>query len=136
MPNMNDITRLIKQAAMEAIEASSPVKVLFGKVISIEPLKIMVDQKLVLTTDQLVLTRNVVDHQTELSFDDANVKQVFTTWNMDETTESSESKISFKQSIKHKITIYNALKVGDEVILLQIQGGQKFVIIERVVTPA
>ena len=32
----------------------------------------------------------------------------------------------------HEITIYNALQVGERVILIRVQGGQKFVVVDRV----
>lgn len=130
MPSINE---LIKMTALGAFEESKPTAIVFGKVISIEPLKINVEQKLTLTAAQLVLTRNVIDYKTQISFDDPNVKQAFTTWDMGESSESSPSKIAFKSITKHEITIYNALKVGDEVIMIQMQGGQKYIVLDKVV---
>jgi hypothetical protein len=31
-------------------------------------------------------------------------------------------------------TVYNALKVGEEVVLLRQQGGQKYIVLDKVVT--
>lgn len=133
MYNMGNITKLIKRTALDAVKESKPTSIVFGKVISAEPLKINVEQKLNLTVAQLVLTNNVRDYKTQISFDDPNIKQVFTTWDMGESVESSPSKIAFKNKIKHEITIYNGLKVGDEVIMIQMQGGQKYVVFDKVV---
>ena len=129
----NDFLGVIKKAATEAVEASHPSNFYFGKVISTSPLKILVEQKMTLGAAQLVLTRNVTDFETQISFDNPNIKQVFTTWDMGETQESTPSKIAFKQIIKHDVTVYNALKVGEEVILLKQKGGQKFLVVDRVV---
>ena len=42
MPNM---VELIKKAALDAVKESKPTSIVFGTVISIEPLKINVEQK-------------------------------------------------------------------------------------------
>lgn len=63
MPDTNELLRVIKQAALEAVEAARPVHLIFGKVIDPSP-KIQVDQKLVLGPLQLVLSRNVTNYQT------------------------------------------------------------------------
>ena len=132
MADYNLLLNIVKRAATEATEASNPVNICFGTVISVAPLKILVDQKMILGTAQLVLTRNVTDFDAEISFNDQNIKQKFTTWDVGETIESSPSKIAFKEKIKHKITVYNGLKVGDKVILLREQGGQKYIVLDRI----
>lgn len=118
---------------MQAVEASKPTAVIFGTVISEAPLKINVEQKLTLTEDFLVLTKNVMDYKTHISFDNPSIKQTFTTWDIDEKTESTPSKIAFKESIKYEVTVYNALKNGDMVMLIRLQGGQKYIVIDKVV---
>lgn len=130
--DVNDLLQTIKKAALESFDATKPTTVVFGKVISVAPLKINVEQKMILTDAQLVLTQSVMDFKTQMSFDNPMVKQVYTTLNMNETTESSPAKIIFKQKIKHDITIYNHLLVGDEVLLLRVQGGQKYIVLDRV----
>lgn len=129
---MNEIVRIIKQAAIDAVEAQKPCTVLFGTVTKEKPLEILVEQKMTLSEAQLILSRNVTDFQTEISFDDPGVKQTYTTWDMSESSESTPRKIAFKEKVKHKITIYNALKVGEKVILLRCAGGQRFVVLDRI----
>lgn len=60
------IIETIKQVAINAFEASKPVKVLFGKVISTDPVKIQVGERLTLTREFLVIngTVNVGDNVT------------------------------------------------------------------------
>lgn len=134
MLDNNDLLVAIKKSAVEAVGAMNPTALVFGKVTSSSPLKINVEQKMTLTATQLVLTRNVTDYKTKISFDNPEIKQVFTTWNMNESVESSPSKITFKNKIKHDITIYNGLAVGDGVVLMRMQGGQKYLVLDRVVT--
>lgn len=133
LPN-EDLLNLIKKVAVEAVAATKPTALVFGKVTSSSPLKINVEQKMTLTAAQLVLTRNVTDYKTKVTFDNPGIKQVFTTWDMGESVESSPSKIAFKTKTKHDITIYNGLVVGDEVVLMKMQGGQKYLVIDKVVT--
>ena len=46
MPKPTNAVELVKKAAVEAVDASKPVHILFGTVISASPLKIQVDQKM------------------------------------------------------------------------------------------
>lgn len=142
LPDMKDITRMVKVAALDAVESASPVKVLFGKVISIAPLKIMVDQKLILNADQLVLTHAVVDYNLDETVDHFTVNDNYLDTIHSHTKNPPEAgEDDFDSTHKHAykgrktFLIHNGLVVGDEVILLQVQGGQKFVVIERVVEP-
>ena len=50
-------------------------------------------------------------------------------------TESDEVDLKHSHNIKgkKKITIHNALAKGDEVILLRQQGGQKYIVVDKVV---
>lgn len=107
MRDSKDLIKSIKKAAGEAVEASKPVALCFGKVTSAVPLGILVDQKLPITAKQVVMTRNVTDFETD--------------------TSSRE-----KAGEKTGIVIHNQLAVGDEVILLRVQGGQKFVVLDKI----
>jgi len=98
-----EFVKLVKKAAVEAYEATKPVQVCFGKVIKASPLEIIVDQKLTLGKSQLVLAREVTDYTTEVTVDGE----------------------------KKKITIHNGLVVGNEVILLRQQDGQKYIVVDR-----
>lgn len=133
MLNSSDFVKVIKKSAIEAVNNSKPADIFYGTVQSISPLTIFIDQKLILSEKFLIIPESLTDYETEISFDDPSIKQVFTTWNMEETSESTPSKISFKEKIKHKITVYNSLKEGEKVILLRQQGGQKYMIVDRVV---
>ena len=107
MLDANDLLNIVKKAALKAVDASQPCDFLFGKVISTEPLKISVEQRMTLGAAQLVLTRNVTDFKTNVTV----------AW-WSETRE---------------MTIHNALRIGDEVILLKQKGGQKYLVLDRVV---
>jgi murein DD-endopeptidase MepM/ murein hydrolase activator NlpD len=53
------IIDIIKKVALNAFEASNPVKLLFGKVVSINPVKIQVGELLTLTKEFLVINGTV-----------------------------------------------------------------------------
>ena len=112
---------------MAAVDASQPSDFCFGKVISAKPLKISVEQKMTLGAAQLVLSRNVTDYKTKITISWAT------------GTKSGGSGDSSFASHDHSVagtkemTIHNALQVGDEVILLKKKGGQKYLILDRVV---
>lgn len=59
---MSDWLDVIKRTALNAVEASKPVNVCFGVVKSTEPLKIFIDQKILLDEVRLVLTERVVEN--------------------------------------------------------------------------
>lgn len=74
---MPDIVGIVKRAAIEAVEASKPVNLLFGTVASVAPLTIQVDQKTILTAAMLILCESVVDHWEDVTVslaDENNVK--------------------------------------------------------------
>lgn len=155
MSDTNDLLKIIKQAAIEAIEASKPVNMVFGTVISTSPLQIQIEQKLTLSSDQLVLSRNVTNYQTSIyvdmdtdyrtvSFDFSHTHEIDLKTTKEEDHEHSvkgstkEKEISLNKSHRHNIsgtfnvTINNGLKVNDYVILARMQEGQKYIVLDRI----
>jgi hypothetical protein len=88
---------LIKSVAVKAVEATNPVNVLFGTIVSENPLEIEIHQKLKLTEEFLVITERVTRYEVD------------------------------------NISIRTGLKKGDKVALLRVQGGQQFVVLDKVV---
>ncbi|WP_025026331.1 DUF2577 domain-containing protein [Caldalkalibacillus mannanilyticus] len=91
----------IKQAAMDALEASNPVAILFGTITKNHPLEVNVDQRFTLTEDFLILTEA-----------------------------TKEVKVNIGGT---EYTLREGIKSGDKVLLLRMQGGQKFLLLDRVV---
>lgn len=132
---MPDIVQLVKKAAVEAVEAAKPVQFLFGQVISASPLKIQVDQKSIYTERMLVLTRNVTEHEIDISISAQSVvishgHPVTDTY----TGGGTAQEISHNHPIKgrKKIKIHNGLVVGDWVVMARIQKGKKYVVLDRI----
>lgn len=122
MPDAVELMKTIKRAALDAVKASKPVEVCFGKVTSASPLKILVEQKLPLGEGQLILTRNVTNFKTYIT--GGNIKNYYYTGS---DTDGGTAPVvpSHVHAIgKVQITVHNGLVVGDEVILIRQQGGQ------------
>ena len=124
MYDANDLIKILKKMATEAVDASKPTNLVFGKVISLNPLQIQIEQKLILSDAQLILTRNVKDFELDI---DLNIST-------ENETISCETDLTHKHSIKgiKKIKIKNGLKNNETVILFRMQGGQKYVVLDRV----
>lgn len=130
MPDAVELMKTIKRAALDAVKASKPVEVCFGKVTSASPLKILVEQKLPLGEGQLILTRNVTNFKTYIT--GGNVKNYYYTGS---DTDGGTAPVvpSHVHAIgKAQITVHNGLVVGDEVILIRQQGGQKYIVVDRI----
>ena len=130
-----NLTSLIKTAAKEAVDASGPVQIAFGKVISASPLKIQSEQKAIYTEKMLILTRNVTDYEVDVSVSAQSVvishgHDVVDTY----TGGGSATPMNHNHPIKgkKKVKVHNALLVDDEVILLRVQGGKKYVVLDRI----
>ena len=127
-----NMVQMVKQAATEAVRAGKPMELRFGTVVSVLPLEIRIDQKAPLREPQLILTRNVTDYEVDISVS-----------HITEPTgrEESEGRDGYTARSfyththgyrgKKKITVHNALVVGDEVVLVQVQGGKKFLVLDR-----
>lgn len=125
-----ELTKTIKRAAVQAMKAEKPVEICFGKVTSASPLKILVDQKMTLGKSQLVLARNVTEHKIKIT--GGNIQNYYYVG-----TPPNTSTIPVEPNHKHaigkiEITVHNGLVVGDEVILFRQQGGQKYIVVDRI----
>ena len=132
MPNAVEV---VKRAAVEAVDAGKPVHLLFGEVISASPLKIQVDQKAIYTEKMLVLTRNVTDYEVDMEVSHkteiiTHGHPVVDTYTGGGTATEIDHDHPYKGRKKFKV--YNALVVGDWVVLGRIQGGKRFVVLDRI----
>ena len=152
---MGDLVESMKTAALNAVADSDPTCIMYGMVISTSPLRIQVNQKLILEEECLKLTRNVTDFNTSVTVE----------WNTESklgshshgygqigveigsggnpshshgaTVSGSTSgyNLAHTHAISGKKTIYvhNSLQEGEEVILIRQAGGQEYIVFDRVV---
>ena len=130
MAEMTGILKAIKRAAVDAVEASCPAAVCFGSVVSESPLKILVDQKLTLGESQLILSRNVTDCKITVS--GGNIGDFFYVGLCPEDGTEAVEPPHVHAVGTIEVTVHNALKTGERVLLLRQQGGQKYVVVDRI----
>ncbi len=81
-----------------------PCDVILGTIASVSPMRVQIDQKTSLTGAQLIVPRYLTDHTEKMSIPGLGSVSVL---------------------------IENALKAGDQVILLQKRGAQQYLIVDR-----
>lgn len=136
--DINELVRVVKQAALDAVKADGPMAVCFGTVASTSPLKILVDQKILLGPAQLILTSNVrdftiemtMDHKTEVTSHGHPVHDTY-------TGGGSAASVDHDHTIKGRksFLVHLGLKQGEKVILVRCDGGQKFLVLDRLEAP-
>lgn len=120
------LLQLIKQAAVEAVEAEDPTKVWIGEVIQEAPLQIKIDQKIILDKEFLVLSQRVTNHEIQME-----VNHVTEKMSGGAKDPSFQSHLHQYKGVK-TFKVLNALKKGEKVIVVSAQGGQRFVVFDRV----
>lgn len=128
----SELVEAIKQLATAAVNATKPMEFSFGIVDTSNPLTIRLNQKMLLSDEFLILTNAVKDHSVDITV----------SWNtLDETHKhenGNQGKPTAEVTHKHgirgrkKITIHNGLTAGEKVLLFRVQGGQNYVVIDRV----
>lgn len=110
---MGDISsnwyQTIAKIAEQARKAAKPFCFVVGVVEEESPLSIRKNKKLVLPQDFLVLSNAVQDHEVEVQW----------------STDSNDI-------VTQKVTIKNALKKGEKVLMLQQEGGQMYFVVDRI----
>lgn len=130
MPDMTGFLKVIKQAALDAVNAQKPVQVCYGTVTEESPLEITVDQKTILEAEDLILCRNVTDYECDVEFSLKTEKLQHSHTGVHGPT--SVQTLQYEVKNKKKMKVYNALKKDDVVFLIREQGGQRFIVIDRI----
>lgn len=105
MHDANDFVRAIQQVSNGVNEAGYPADVMSGTVIAAAPLKIKVEQRFDIASAQLIIPEHLTDCTVDIELD----------------------------GVKKEMKIYSGLKTGQQVVLIRQQGGQKFLVVDRVV---
>ena len=124
----------IKQAANEVNAANQPLNLCYGRVTSTSPLNVLVDNKMQLSSEFLIVPEYLTEHERDVTVE----------WNTESHEHShgiedtytgggSASTETHKHSIKGRktTTVHAELKSGDKVMLLRMQGGQSYLILCR-----
>lgn len=129
MHDTNDLVKLIKKIATEAVEAGKPMNLTFGKVLSPDDLSVDVDQKIQLKEKQLMLGETLREYEAEL---EVELEEMGLELELEIEGEIVPAVARGKGTVKGKGKILRRLDAGDEVILMRMQGGQKYMVIDKV----
>lgn len=125
MAKEQQFLKMIKQVALDAVFDSSPCDFCIGVVVSESPLCIQLDQKLTLTEDFLFLTRNVTDYTVTMEVNHTTEPEMGGSCG-EHCREHSHDYVGEKEFL-----VKNHLTEGEKVILANMAGGQKFVVLDR-----
>lgn len=100
------LLEVMKLASQQANEAGQPTDLRIGTVTSVNPLRVKVSSQFTLPSTLLIVPQHLTDYKVKVRMED-----------------SVEDK---------EMTIKNALKVGDKVAMLRKQGGQSYLILDRI----
>lgn len=106
----------IKKAGVGAVQAGNPVNVLFGTVTKTSPLEVNVDQRFTLPADLILVPESLTRYEVELQHN------------------HSHPNGTTGDALTTPIVIREGLQPGDKVILIRVQGGQKYVVMDKVVS--
>lgn len=100
-----DLLSIIKQAGIAAVDAQNPVQVVVAKAESISPLTVNIEQRLQLTQEFLWIPESMTRHTAKIKHGE----------------------------YEQEIVIREGIQVGDSLLLLRVQGGQKYIVLDKVV---
>lgn len=132
---MATLGEAVKLAAGAQRSASKPAAWMFGEVLAVSPLRILVDSRFEIGADQVVLMREFVAGQyaTHIHGIDPHTHTVQEhTHTVSQQTTGGTALTSDPTSLQTATEVYTGLLVGDKVVLLQNEGGQKFLVLGRV----
>lgn len=127
-----DFAQLLKGFVKTTVEGTQPMDFTFGTVTSTNPLQITIGQKLVLGDAFLILTNAVRDHSVDITVNWTTVDDTHKHGNGNNGKDTAETTHNHKIQGRKKITIHNGLTIGEKVLLLRAQGGQNYIVIDRV----
>lgn len=94
----------LRKIILQAVEAGRPCDIVLGTVVRAAPLEIQLELKTILTANQLLLPRSMTNYNQEMSIPGVGAVNA---------------------------TVKNSLKAGEQVLLIQKRGGQKYLVLDR-----
>ncbi len=135
MADATELVMAVKKASVDAVNASKPVEICFGTVIGIRPLRISAEQRLILGEEQLVVPRHITEHEIQMTVDHCTENELDGHSHRITGSEAAAEETVLTHCHKYKgrksFIVHNGLAQGDEVILLRQQGGQKYIVWDK-----
>lgn len=117
----NDLVRAMQQMSVGASQASYPADVMSGTILSVKPLKVQVEQRFEVSGDMVIVPERLTDYEIKVTVEKTN------------TEKAGEPEHRHEYGGELVVKVHGALKKGDRVQMIRQQGGQKFLIIDKVV---
>jgi len=122
----SSLIQVIRRIVKETVDEGKPADYILGNVVGVDPLEVKISNNLTIDEEFLDVCQTVTDYEVKVDITDK------TEYYPDE---EAEDKHRHDIKIKKKtMKIYNSLKVGDKVAMLRRARGQKYLIIDKVVS--
>ena len=138
------LPEVLRGLVKQTMDAYNLADILFGVVVNTKPLTINVEQRFTITEEFLILTKNVKKYTTTATINWTTEEKSINANHNHSATVQGDCSITIQQeniNLAHNhsingtksITINNELKQNDKVILVKASGGQKYVVLDKVV---
>jgi len=117
----NDFVRAVQQVSTNANDAGYPATVMSGTVTSASPLKIKIEQRFEISGSMLILPEHLKEREIKVT-----VKPTH-------TEDGGTPEHNHEYGGELTVTVHSGLSVGDSVQVVRQQGGQKYLVIGKVV---
>lgn len=134
MRNGADMVSAIKRAAAQAVEAAAPAGLYMGTVLSVSPLTVQLDQKMTVTAEFLMLSTLVQEFNVDMTMDHWTEDTNPPTTHAHPDAGVNSFDATHKHAYKGRKTflVHLGLQAGERVFLIREQGGQRFLILDRI----
>lgn len=117
----NDFVRAVQQVSTNANDAGYPATVMSGTVTSASPLKIKIEQRFEISGSMLILPEHLKEREIKVT-----VKPTH-------TEDGGTPEHNHEYGGELTVTVHSGLSIGDSVQVVRQQGGQKYLVIGKVV---
>lgn len=124
---MIQFIQVIQNIVLNILQEKKLTDYATGTVISIEPLKVKLNDKIILPEVALVLTEGVIEKCLDLN----HLHQVQGS-SEDYSDHQHGIDIDSQKALTGLITITEGLQKADKVIMLRLQGGQQYLILSKI----
>lgn len=128
-PKLTDLMKLVTAGVINSMQLP---EVYIGKVVSENPLSIRLSADNILPANYLILTNAVKDHMVEVTIEWETEENKHKHGNGNDGQDTTE--VTHKHDIlgRKKMIVHNGLTTDEMVLLLRVQGGQNYVVVDRI----
>ena len=119
---MSDLVTAIKKLNAASVDATMPMAVITGTVVSTNPLAVKIDQKITVPAAMLRVTDSVRERYVDLKMEE-------------DTSNAGDPGHTHKFEGAKQYLFKTGLSIDDQVLLIREKGGQTYIIIDRVSHP-